>query len=363
LLNNPDGGRAMAHGSETGRTAWGRGATLGLLLLPILAGPSGAAAPALTAEAVNAAQFDPAAKAPEGIDPVVLKAQILLDRQRFSPGSIDGRPGENFAHALDAFASARGMPASGRLTPETWNALAATYDGPVLVPYGTTDGDVKGPFVEKIPSDYEEMAELDALGYTSAKEGLAEKFHLSPALLDALNPKADLDKAGTEIIVPAVRANPEPAAITNRNAVPEQGGKAVVIRIEVDKAARSLSAFDAEGKLVGFYPASIGSDEKPAPSGRFAIRAIARDPTYTYDPDYAFKGVRTKKKVTVPAGPNNPVGAVWLDLTAESYGIHGAPEPERIGKSYSHGCVRLTNWDVKDLASLAGKGTAVEFKE
>jgi lipoprotein-anchoring transpeptidase ErfK/SrfK len=114
---------------------------------------------------------------------------------------------------------------------------------------------------------------------------------------------------------------------------------------------------------VAFYPASIGSDEKPAPSGRFEIRAIARDPTYTYNPDYAFKGVKAREKLTIPAGPNNPVGVVWLDLTAESYGIHGTPEPERVGKTYSHGCVRLTNWDIKDLASLAGKGTIVEFSE
>ena len=322
---------------------------------------------ALTVDEVNGADLKPDAKPDakpkEGVDPLTLKAQVLLDRQRFSPGSIDGRNGDNFTKALDAFAKARGLPAAGRLTPEVWAALAGTSTDPVLVTYTIADGDVKGPFLKEIPKEFEDMAELDSLGYTSAKEELAERFHASPGLLDALNPKAGFESAGETITVPAARRDPDPSTITNRNAVPDKGGKATVVRVEIDKSAHELSAFDAQNHLVAIYPASIGSDEKPAPAGTFAIRAIARDPTYTYDPKYAFKGVRTKEKLTIPAGPNNPVGAVWLDLTADSYGIHGTPEPERVGKTYSHGCVRLTNWDVKDLASLAGKGTSVEFRD
>lgn len=321
---------------------------------------AGAPAQALGPAEVNGAEPSGARRS-EGVDPVTLRAQVLLDRLHVSPGSIDGRLGENFAKALDAFATENDLPASGKLTPELWSKLAATYGGPVLVSYTLAEADVAGPF-EPVPEGFDKMAEADALGYASAKEGLAEHFHMSPGLLEALNPGAAFARAGETIVVPAVRPEPPREAISNRNAVPAKGGKAQVVRIAIDKANHVLRAYDADKRLVAFYPASIGSDEKPAPSGRFEIRALARDPTYTYNPDYAFKGVKAREKLTIPAGPNNPVGVVWLDLTAESYGIHGTPEPERVGKTYSHGCVRLTNWDVKDLASLAGKGTIVEFE-
>ncbi|NNM72800.1 L,D-transpeptidase family protein [Enterovirga aerilata] len=309
------------------------------------------AAAALTAAEVNEAAFKPGGPAREGVDPAVLRAQVLLDRLRFSPGSIDGRMGENFANALDAFAIANGLQPAGKLTQEIWDRLVGSSEGPILVPYTIAKEDVKGPFLERIPKDYEEMASLKSLGYTSPEEALGERFHVAPALLKALNPRARFE-AGEEITVPAARPDPKPG-----NGGPKVG------RIEVDKARKTVRAFDRDGKLVATYPASVGSDEKPAPSGRFEIRAIAANPTYTYNPDYAFKGQSAKKKVEIAPGPNNPVGAVWLDLTAESYGIHGTPEPERVGKTASHGCVRLTNWDVKDLASQVGKGTVVEFVE
>jgi lipoprotein-anchoring transpeptidase ErfK/SrfK len=318
---------------------------------------------ALTADEVNRAQFGEGHEARGAPDSAILRAQVLLDRLRFSPGSIDGKTGENFTKALDAYARANGLAPTGRLAPDMWGKLIGTYDGPVLVSYTITQGDLEGPFLKKVPKDFEDMAELDALGYTSPKEELAERFHMAPALLEALNPGSEFDKAAETIIVAAVRPEPDRAAISNRNAVPAKGGKARVVRIEIDKTARTLTAYDAEDKLVAFYPASIGSDEKPAPSGRFEIRAIARDPTYTYNPEYKFKGVKAKEKLTIPAGPNNPVGVVWLDLSADSYGIHGTPEPERVSKTSSHGCIRLTNWDVKDLASLVGKGTAVVFRD
>lgn len=327
-----------------------------------LALPIGPAA-ALTADEVNRAQFVEGQEARAAADPAILRAQVLLDRLRFSPGSIDGKTGENFTKALDAYARANGLAPMGRLAPDAWGKLVGTDDGPVLVSYTITQGDLKGPFLKKVPKDFEEMAELDELGYTSPKEELAERFHMAPSLLEALNPGSEFDKAAETIIVAAVRPEPDRAEISNRNAVPAKGGKARVVRIEIDKTARTLTAYDAEDKLVAFYPASIGSDEKPAPSGRFEIRAIARDPTYTYNPEYKFKGVKAKEKLTIPAGPNNPVGVVWLDLSADSYGIHGTPEPERVSKTSSHGCIRLTNWDVKDLASLAGKGTAVVFRD
>ena len=317
-------------------------------------------ASAVTALQVNEAELK--GNRAEGIDPAVLRAQVLLDRLRFSPGSIDGRNGDNFANALDAFASANNLKPTGHLTPEIFKALVATYEGPVLVPYTISEADVKGPFLKTIPKDYLEMAELDSLGYTSPQEGLAEKFHLSRALLEALNPGAKFDTAGEPIVVAASRPDPGPGG-RQRAGSTGAGEKARATRLEVDKPARVLRAFDAQNGLLAVYPASIGSEDKPAPSGTFEVRAVAVNPTYTYNPEYGFKGQKATKKVEVPGGPNNPVGAVWIDLSADSYGIHGTPEPERIGKTASHGCVRLTNWDVRDLATLVHKGTVVEFKE
>ena len=115
--------------------------------------------------------------------------------------------------------------------------------------------------------------------------------------------------------------------------------------------------------MVGSYPASIGSEEKPAPSGSFKVTSVAFDPWYQYNPKYAFKGVKTNKPFKIAPGPNSPVGLVWIDLSIPSYGIHGTPEPENIGKTESHGCIRLTNWDARDLASHVPKGAKVDFVE
>jgi lipoprotein-anchoring transpeptidase ErfK/SrfK len=129
----------------------------------------------------------------------------------------------------------------------------------------------------------------------------------------------------------------------------------------VEKAARDVRAYDKDGKLVAFYPATIGSSEKPAPSGTFKVRRVAFNPDYHYNPKFAWKGVKAKEPLTVKPGPNNPVGLVWIDLTAPSYGIHGTPDPDKIGKTESHGCIRLTNWDALDLAGMVHKGTVVKF--
>src|SRR5262249_43537136 len=110
-----------------------------------------------------------------------------------------------------------------------------------------------------------------------------------------------------------------------------------------------------------FYPATVGSTEKPAPSGRLKVTGIAHNPTYRYNPDYAFKGVQAREPFTIEPGPNNPVGLVWIGLSAEGYGIHGTPDPSKISKAESHGCIRLTNWDALQLAAALARGTPVDF--
>jgi lipoprotein-anchoring transpeptidase ErfK/SrfK len=306
------------------------------------------AAPALDAQAVNAAQLPaPAGKGrkrpPTPSGAAIIKAEILLDRAGFSPGQIDGKSGSNEQKALAAFQDANGIKPSGSLDAETWARLTAASPEPALVEYEIQPADVKGPFNKTI--SLEKKAELKTLNFTGARELLAEKFHIDPGLLTRLNPKASFDTAGTKIMVPNVTKKPSEAKVE---------------KVVVDKSARTVRAFDGSGKLVSFYPASVGSEERPAPSGTRQIRSIADNPTYHYSPKLKFKGVKTQKPFDIAPGPNNPVGSTWIDL-GDGYGIHGTPEPQRISKSESHGCVRLTNWDAHALGKMVHKGTKVEF--
>ncbi|WP_336485325.1 L,D-transpeptidase [Methylobacterium nigriterrae] len=320
----------------------------------------------LTLEAVNAATLDKGGdkggdkgrarkRDDDKPDALTVKVQVLLDRARFSPGAIDGRDGDNLQGALAAFAAAQGLPAAKSLTPDLFDKLQATSGEPVATAYTISEDDVKGPFVEKIPAKMEDQADLEAMGYTNPREMLAERFHMSRDLLSALNPGKPLDKAGTVITVAAVPP-------LERGKAKDLPRSPKVARITVDKTSRDVRAFDKAGKLLAYYPASIGSEEKPAPDGEAKVKGIAFEPSYTYDPKYRFAGVKAKSKFSIKPGPNNPVGLVWIDLSIPSYGIHGTPEPEKVGKTESHGCIRLTNWDARDLALHVVRGAKVEFK-
>jgi lipoprotein-anchoring transpeptidase ErfK/SrfK len=299
----------------------------------------------LTAETVNAARYagPVAGRRPSAL---VLKAQVLLDRASFSPGAIDARADDNFAKTLAAFQQPQGLAPSGKLDADTWRRLAGSDDVPALVDYQIRDDDVKGPFTPRVPGRLEEMSGLEHLDYTGPVQLLAEKFHVSQALLRELNRGRALDRAGSVIVVPNVR---------------DARSDDAVARVEVDKALKAVRAFAADGTLVAFYPATIGSKEKPAPSGTFRIRKVVEHPTYRYDPKFHFKGVKAQQPFTIRPGPNNPVGLVWIDLSKPSYGIHGTPDPTKIGKTQSHGCIRLTNWDALDLARRVRKGVQVAF--
>jgi len=314
-------------------------AFLGCLAFP-------AAGASLDAAAINNAEFRSKPPAQDKIDPVVVKVQVFLDRAQFSPGEIDGKLGENAQKALRAFAEAKGLTSDKALTPEVWKMLAGTSKDPAITEYTISKSDVKGPFLEKLPAKMEDMKGLKALGYTSPREAIAEKFHTSEGLLVALNPGKKFDQAGEIIFV------------TN---VLNKQTKLTIGRIEVDKSRQAVKAFDPSGALIAVFPATVGSEEKPSPSGNLKVISVDANPNYRYNPDYKFKGVKSKKAFTIKPGPNNPVGSYWIGLSSEGYGIHGTPNPSKVSKSESHGCVRLTNWDVGLLGSNIKKGTPVVF--
>ncbi|GBD49267.1 signal peptide [Methylopila sp. Yamaguchi] len=280
-------------------------------------------------------------------DPRMIKLQVLLDRAHASPGVIDGINGGNVAKAIAAFEMMVGHPIDGVMDAELWAKLEATSAEPVLVPYVITDKDIAGPFVPVMPDDYAEQALLPGSFYRDPVEMLAERFHMDENFLRRLNPDVDFFAAGTEIMV----ANP--------------GRKQTVkvASIVADKGRKQLFGFDASGKIVVAYPATIGSADLPSPTGIHAVKAIAINPEYWYRPKVNFQQGNNTKALRLPPGPNAPVGAVWIGLDKPTYGLHGTPEPSRIDKTNSHGCVRLTNWDADELAHLVAPGVVVDFRE
>jgi len=313
-----------------------------LLILAISVGDT--AARELLPEAIDSASIATiGAEAPAlaDPDPAIVRLQVLLDRAGSSPGVIDGLYGENLSKAVAGFEAMNSLPVDGKLDRDVVARLEAP--GPVVASYVVSAEDARG-LVDRIPEDYGEKAKMESLGYTSVAEKLSERFHMDMDLLEALNPVSQFVPGDTVLVV---------------NPGPPRNGK--VTRIEVNKKVGQVLAYAEDGSLLSVYPATIGTEGNPTPSGRHKVKGVARMPVYRYNPKLNFKQGKNDKILTIPKGPNGPVGSVWIDLTEPTYGIHGTPEPKLIDKVGSHGCVRLTNWDAEELAGMVRPGVRVDF--
>jgi len=269
-----------------------------LLALPATGLAARQRSPSLSLESVNDAAWQAQAKPSTTL---LVKLQVLVDRAHASPGEIDGTLGENTRKAIAAYAEMKGLEATEQVTEELWRALTQNDTEPALVTYKITEKDTRGPFAKKIPDDFRAKAAMDRLSYTSPRELLAEKFHMSEALLRKLNPGASFDQEGQEIVV----ANVERDSLSGK-----------ISRVDVDANRQRVEAYEGD-QLVAIYPATVGSEDRPTPKGEFKVMKITENPVYHYDPALHFRGVHVNEKLNIPPGPNNPVGAVWIDLSAE----------------------------------------------
>ncbi len=282
----------------------------------------------------------------KGQFPVYARAHVMLNNAHASPGAIDGASGKNTLKAIASFQQINGLKPTGVLTKETWDTLIERQGSkPAFVQYTITESDAKGPFVASIPRDYALQAKMKGLYYTSMSEMLAEKFHMDEGFLKKLNPKTSF-KAGDTIVVANVRNN-----------LPED-----IHLIVAHKGAKQLYLFNSKNQMIAAFPASIGSNETPSPTGTYKVTGVAPNPYYSYSPSNFIQG-NNLKPLSLPPGPNGPVGNIWIGLNKKSFGIHGTPSPSMISKSYSHGCIRLTNWDANDLGSKVKAGVTVKFLE
>lgn len=300
----------------------------------------------------------------------VMQAQVVLERLGFSSGVIDGEEGRSFAGAVRGFQRANDLEETGRLDQPTRAALARWERIPSTREIVIDEAFARGPFLGPLPDEPEKQARLASLGYSDLMEKLAERFHTKAETIRALNPAPGFAlRPGARVIVPNV-GNDRVGA----DADGERGWVGTLIslgvsnvqpraeRIVVDESEGVLMVYGADDKLIAQFPATMGSEHDPLPLGEWRIQGKALNPDFHYNPRLFWDVSDSERSVTLPPGPNSPVGVVWIDLSREHYGIHGTPEPQSIGRSESHGCIRLTNWDAARLAQMVRPGVTATFR-
>ena len=303
------------------------------------------------------------------LDRNVLHVQVILDKLGFGPGVLDGRGGQSLVAALKGFQQSRGLAVTGKPDPATLRALYPYRNARPTITIALTKDMVRGPFMGVIPRDYGKQAELPVLGYRSPMEKLAEMFHTTPAVLMELNSPQTRIAEGARVTLPNAlpTSRDYPADMSadwrqtltmlNVDANSPKGDSIVV-----DKSDGVLRVLDKQGKIVGQFSVTTGSSHDPLPLGSWKIYGSDYNPKFHYNPSLFWDAKKGDDKAMLPPGPNGPVGVVWIDLSKEHYGIHGTPEPSTIGRSESHGCIRLTNWDVARLTLMIPKGARAVFQ-
>ena len=301
------------------------------------------------------------------IDGEIFHAQVLLDVAGFPAGVIDGKKGMSFEKAVEGFQQSRGLEQTGELdTPTRQALLQVGRQSTRMLALGPEV--FEGRFVSSIPSQPESQARLDFLGYRNQLEKLAEMFHTTPDTIVALNGPDKLMRQGEVLRLPNVlptsrsygdQLRPQHAAWFNALNVDAQqpAGDYVV----VDRSEGLLKVMNSSDRLIAQFPVTTGSRQYPLPIGEWKVTTYAFLPPFNYQPEL-LQNAKTDEEVTLPPGPNGPVGIAWLDLTKEHYGIHGTNEPQTIGRAESSGCIRLTNWDVLRLSRIMKPGFKAVFQ-
>lgn len=308
----------------------------------------------ISPETVNSDPTDDLLDDDEG--PAILRAQVMLDRARFSTGVLNGKAGQNMAKAVMFFQEENGLPSTGRLDRATYDKLVDVVGRTdAAVQYTLTEQDVVGPYVW-VPNSVYEQAKLPCECYASALEMLNERFHTVTDVLRRLNPTVSFTKfePGMTLWVP----NVEPF---DSERLRKAEGLKPIVKIHVAKSGRYLHALAADGSIVYHFPTTVGSEYDPSPTGKYRIQGVQWHPVFHYNPALYSDVPDSRPRVTLPPGPNSPVGVVWIATSKEHVGIHGTPLPHTIGIASSHGCVRLANWDAARLAAAIRSGVLVEF--
>ena len=299
----------------------------------------------------------------------VLHVQVILDRLGFSPGMLDGQRGMSLTAAIKGFQESRNLPQTGEVDPATSRALKPYAGIEATKTLTLTEDVLRYPYTPQIPHGEDKQAGMRALNYRSPMEKLAEMFHTTPDVLMALNSPTTRLAPGTKVVFPNAlptsreydsSLSPEWRATLNMLNVDANVPKAA--KIVVDKSDSVLRVLDGKGKLVAQFQVTTGSTHDPLPIGDWKINGPDYNPKFAYNPKLFWDASNNDAKAMLPPGPNGPVGVVWLDLSKEHYGIHGTPEPSLIGRTASHGCVRLTNWNAARLSLMVKPGTPVVFQ-